>query len=164
MPHLPMLPGLDHIHPLLIHFPLTLFFVAPVFVLVAGLAKTTTRRTLLMSALALMLLGVASTFAAFEAGQSAVASVTPAGEVRSVVERHQDLASLALSSLAAATLLFGVALLICTGFHLRMYELTAVLPLGSFVFYALGIFWLISAAYYGERLVHEFGVGGFEKF
>ena len=36
MPQLPMIPGWDGIHPLLIHFPLTLFFLAPVFVLFAA--------------------------------------------------------------------------------------------------------------------------------
>jgi hypothetical protein len=85
--------------------------------------------------------------------------VTPAGEVRTVVERHQELASLARSSLTAATLLFGLTLLICTCFHLQIDELTGVLPVGSVVFYALGLFWLINTAYYGERLVHEFGMG-----
>ena len=39
MPQLPMIPGWDGIHPLLIHFPLTLFFVAPVFVLFARFTK-----------------------------------------------------------------------------------------------------------------------------
>ena len=76
MPQLPMIPGWDGIHPLLIHFPLTLFFLAPVFVLFAGFAKTTTRRTFLVSALTVMLLGIASTYAAFEAGQTAAATVT----------------------------------------------------------------------------------------
>jgi uncharacterized membrane protein len=159
MPQLPMIPGWDGIHPLLIHFPVTLFFLAPMFVLLAGFAKTTARHTFLISALTVMLLGIASTYAAFEAGQAAAATVTPAGEVRTVVERHQELASLARSSLTAATLLFGLTLLICTCFHLQIHELTGVLPLGSVVFYALGLFWLINTAYYGERLVHQFGVG-----
>jgi uncharacterized membrane protein len=159
MPQLPMIPGWDGIHPLLIHFPLTLFFLAPVFILFAGFAKTTTRRTFLISALTVMLLGIASTYAAFEAGQTAAATVTPTGEVRTIVEQHQELASLARSSLTAATVLFGLTLLICTCFHLQIHELTGVLPLGSVVFYALGLFWLINTAYYGERLVHEFGMG-----
>ena len=159
MPQLPMIPGWDGIHPLLIHFPVTLFFLAPVFVLFAGFAKTTTRHTFLISALTVMLLGIASTYAAFEAGQTAAATVIPTGEVWTVVEQHQELASLARSSLTAATLLFGLTLLICTCFRLQIHELTGVLPLGSVVFYALGLFWLIDAAYYGERLVHEFGVG-----
>jgi uncharacterized membrane protein len=159
MLQLPMIPGWDGIHPLLIHFPLTLFFLAPVFVLFAGFTKATIRRTFLISALTVMLLGITSTYVAFEAGQTAAASVTRTGEVRTVVERHQEFANLARSNLTVATLLFGLSLLICRLLHLQMHELTGVLPLGSVVFYALGLFWLINTAYHGERLVHEFGVG-----
>lgn len=159
MAQLPMLPGWDGIHPLLIHFPLTLFFLAPVFVLFAGLTKATTRRAFLISALTVLLLGITLTYAAFAAGQTAAASVTRTEEVRTVVDRHQELAGLARSSLTAATLLFGLTLLLCTCFHLQPHELTGVLPLGSVVFYALGLFWLINTAYHGERLVHEFGMG-----
>ena len=159
MPQLPAIPGLDGIHPELIHFPLTLFFLAPALVLFATFTQTLTRRTFLISVLTVMLLGIASTHAALEAGRTAAATVTPTGAVRTVVERHQELASLARGGLTAGTLLFGLTLLIGICFHLRMHELTGVFPLGSFVFHALGLFWLINAAYDGERLVHEFGVG-----
>ena len=159
MPQLPTIPRWDGIHPLLIHFPLTLFFVAPVFVLFARFTKDTTQRTFLISALTVMLLGITLTYIAFEAGQTAAASVTRTEEVRTVVDRHQELAGLARSSLTAAILLFSLSFLMCMCFHLQPHELTSVLPLGSVVFYALGLFWLINTAYQGERLVHEFGVG-----
>ena len=158
MHQLTMIPGWDGIHPLLIHFPLTLFFLAPVFVFFANVTKAATRRTFLICALTVMLLGITSTYAAFEVGQTAAGSVTRTGEVRTVMERHQELASLARSSLTAATLLFDLTFLICRCFHLRVHELTGVLPLGSVVFYALGLFWLINTAYHGERLAHEFSV------
>ena len=161
MAHLPVIPGWDGIHPLLIHFPLTLFFLAPVFILFASFTKAATRRTFLISALTVMLLGLTLTYAAFEAGQAAAASKTRSEELRTVVDRHRELASLARSSLTMGTSLYGLTLLICRWFHLRMHELTSALPLGSFVFYALGLFWLINTAYHGERLVHEFGVGSF---
>jgi hypothetical protein len=106
-----------------------------------------------------MLLGIASTYAAVEAGKTAAAAVTPTDEVQPVIERHHELASLARSSFTAATLLFGLTLLICMWFRLQVHELIGVLPLGSVVFYSLGLFWLINTAYHGERLVHEFGVG-----
>jgi uncharacterized membrane protein len=158
MLELPMLPGWSEIHPLLIHFPLTLFFLAPVFVLLASFTKDATRRTFLLSALITMLLGVTSIYVAFAAGQAAAASVHEMGEVQTIVERHQEFASFARNSLAMATLLFGLMLLICSLFHLQVRELTCVLPLGSLTFYALGLLWLIYAAYNGERLVHEFGI------
>ena len=84
MAQLPMIPGWDGIHPLLIHFPLSLFFLAPVFVLFASLTKATTRRTFLISALTVMFLGITLTYAAFAAGQAAAASVTRSEEVRAI--------------------------------------------------------------------------------
>jgi hypothetical protein len=110
----------------LIHFPLASFFLAPVFALFAGFTKATTRRTFLISALTVMLLGITSTYAAFEAGQTAAASVTRTGEVRTVVERHQEFANLARSSLTMATLLFGLSLLICRLFHRYLARLSII--------------------------------------
>ena len=81
--------------------------------------------------------------------------MTEAGELRTAIERHQKLASLARSSRTVATLLFGTTLLICTCLHLQLHELTSVLPLGSVLFYGLGLFWLINTANHGERLVHD---------
>lgn len=159
MVHLPMFPGWDGIHPLLIHFPLTLFFLVPVFGSMAALTKATVRRTFLVSSLVAMLLGTISIYVAFDAGESA-ATNNPIGEASAVMERHHELAGLARSSLTGATLLFSLTLLLCLSFHFSLGELTAVLPLGSAIFYGFGLFWLVHTAYQGERLVHEFGIGG----
>lgn len=158
MLQLPMFPGWDGIHPLLIHFPLTLFFLAPVFCLMAAATKAAMRRAFLISTLTLMLFGTISTYGAFAAGQAA-ATQDMSIEALATLERHRQLAELARSSFTLATLLFGLALAICGFFHLRVRELASILPVGAAVFYVLGLFWLIHAAYQGERLVHEFCVG-----
>lgn len=157
MLQLPMFPGWDGIHPLLIHFPLTLFFVAPVFALIAVFTKAATRQAFLLSTLLLMLFGTISTYVAFEAGEAVIAEGF-SKEALATVERHRELADLARGSFTMATFLFGLALGICGFLHLRVRELTGVLPLGVAVFYLLGLFWLIQAAYQGERLVHEAGL------
>ncbi len=150
--------GWDGMHPLLIHFPLMLFFLAPVFALTAACSRAAVRRAFLMSTLMLMLFGTISTHVAFEAGEAA-ATANLNQEANAIIERHRKFADLTRSSFTAATLLFGVTLAICTLFHLGLRELTGVLPLGAAVFYALGLFWLIHAVGQGERLVHEFGLG-----
>lgn len=71
---------------------------------------------------------------------------------------HQRLAGHARSSLTLATILFGLGLLICRVSGLHPFELTALFPLGFVTFYGFGLFWLLNAAYNGERLVHEFGI------
>ena len=158
MLQLPMFPGWDGIHPLLIHFPLTLFFLAPVFALMAAFTKAATRRAFLIATLVLMLLGTISTYIAFEAGKAATGNGFNQ-EALAIVERHRELAELTRGSFTVATVLFGLSLALCTFLDLRVRELTGVLPLGAAVFYVLGLFWLIHAGYQGERLVHEFGVG-----
>lgn len=158
MLQLQMFPGWDGIHPLLIHFPLTLFFLAPAFALMAAFTKAATRRAFLISTFLLMVLGTVLTYVAFEVGEAAVAGDF-SKEALAIVERHRELADLTRSSFTLATLLFGLALGICGFLHLHIGELTGVLPLGAAVFYVLGLFWLIHAACQGERLVHEFGVG-----
>jgi uncharacterized membrane protein len=158
MLQLPMFPGGDGIHPLLIHFPLTLFFLAPVFALLAASTKAATRRAFLLSTLLLMLLGTISTYVAFEAGEAAITEGLTK-EALAMVDRHREFADLTRSSFTLATLLFGLTLAICSSLHLRIRELTGVLPLGVAAFYVFGLFWLIHTAYQGERLVHEIGVG-----
>ena len=92
------------------------------------------------------------------AGQAAARAANPI-QVQLVVERHGMFADLARSSLTLATLLFGLTLLVCVRLDLGVRELIGGLPLGTAVFYGLGLFWLAHTAYEGERLVHEFGVG-----
>lgn len=159
MLQLPMIPGWDGMHPLLTHFPLTLFFLGPIFVLMASFTKATTRRAFMISAIITLILGVVSTHIAFVAGRATAASLSWIGEVNMLLERHQEFASSTRSSFTLAVLLFGLIMLICRLLHLHVRELTVVLPLAAITFYGLGLFWLINTACTGERLVHEFGVG-----
>jgi uncharacterized membrane protein len=153
-----MIPGWNGMHPLLTHFALTLFFLGPIFVLLASFTKATTSRTFLISAIVTLILGVASTHVAFAAGRATAASLSWTGEVKMLFECHQEFASSTRVSFTLAVSLFGLIMLICRLFHLDVRELTGVLPLGATIFYGLGLFWLINTAYTGERLVHEFGV------
>jgi hypothetical protein len=107
-----------------------------------------------------MVLATASMYIAFETGEAAGAIANRTAEIKANLEHHQKLADDSRSSFTMATVLFGVVILMRKLFHLHTHELTAVLPIGFVVFYALGLFWLINTAYAGERLVHELGVTG----
>ena len=159
MLQVPMIPTWDRVHPLLAHFPLTVFFLGPVFLLLAFFTKATTRRTFLISATIILVLGVISTHVAVASGRATIASLSLTDEARILFERHQEFAGSTLSCFTLAVLLLGGMMVICRGFHLQVRELTGVLPLGTIIFYGLGLFWLINTAYTGERLVHDFGVG-----
>ncbi|HEX7423748.1 MAG TPA: DUF2231 domain-containing protein [Terriglobales bacterium] len=160
MPQLSMIPGWDGLHPMIIHFPIVLFVLAPLFLLFAAFTRTDRRSMVLCSALILMVLATISLYLAFETGGTAGTLIKRRAEITTVVEHHQEFADLSRSSFTAATALFSLVLLIRRLLHLHTRELTAVLPLGFVAFYGLGLFWLIHTAYNGERLVHEFGVKG----
>ncbi len=161
MPDLPYVPDRQSIHLLVIHFPLVLLFVAPVLGCFAALTSGQTRRTLLTSAICLTVLGTGCLYAAFESGQTAAQQIN-ASEVQSVLSRHFEYASVAVRCFTISMLLLAVCLLLCRLLRLALNELSLLLPLGATAFYALGLVWLVHAAYNGERLVHEFGIGRIE--
>jgi uncharacterized membrane protein len=158
MPQLPMIPSWDALHPMIIHFPIVLFLLPPVFLLFTALARTDRRFVFLCSALILMVLAMTSIYIAFETGEAAGGLANRTAEIKATLEHHQKLADHSRSSFTMATALFGLVILMRRLFHLHTHDLTAVLPLGFVVFYALGLFWLINTAHAGERLVHELGV------
>jgi|SRR5450759_3786873 uncharacterized membrane protein len=160
MPQLLMIPSWDRLHPMIIHFPIVLFLLPPLFLLFAAFTRTDRRSMLLCSALILMVLATSSLYVAFETGEAAETLINRRAEITVVVEHHQEFANLSRSSFTVATALLGMVLLIRRVLHLHTHELTAVLPLGFVAFYGLGLFWLVHTAYNGERLVHEFGVKG----
>ncbi len=161
MPEHPYLPDRQSIHVLVIHFPLVLLFVAPVLGCFAAFTRGQTRRTLLTSAICLTALGTGCLYAAFESGRSAALQVN-AAEVQNILVRHFEYASVAVRCFTLSMLLLALCLLLSKLLRLALNELSLLLPLGVTAFYALGLLWLVHAAYNGERLVHEFGVGRIE--
>jgi uncharacterized membrane protein len=160
MPQLPLIPSWQGVHPLITHFPIALLLLAPLFLVFAAYTQADKRSTFLASALIVMVLGTGSMYVAYEAGKAAARVVERSGGIEAIVEHHQQLAGHARFSFTLATVLFGLCLLICRVSHVHPSELTAFLPVGFVTLYGLGLFWLLNAAYNGERLVHEFGVRG----
>src|SRR5512142_2113369 len=89
---LPPLPSFDALHPLIIHFPVVLLLVAPLFVLMGALLPPRKARPVLAAALLLMLLGAVTVFFAIVTGEAAgnLADRTP--QINAVLERHEHLA------------------------------------------------------------------------
>src|SRR5512140_602898 len=88
---LPPLPTWDGLHPLVTHFPIALLLVAPLF-LVLGLVRRSSGRPFLLAALLLMALGTIAIFVAVPTGEAAgrLAERTPL--VSKALERHEELA------------------------------------------------------------------------
>jgi len=157
MMHSPSILSWNALHPLVIHFPIALLLIAPLFVIVGAVISPPKGRGFLVSALILMVLGTASAFLAVETGEAAgqVAGSTPA--IKATLEQHQDLAGTTLVLFSLLTVAFA-ALLFVPGSRELDRRVNAALLAAFLIFYATGALFLVNTARHGGRLVHEFGV------
>lgn len=159
---LPPMPTWEGLHPLIVHFPIALLLVAPLFGLfglLATLRSPSKGRPLLVAALLLMVLGTASAFLAAETGEAAakIASRTP--QISSVIEQHEDLAETVQITFSALTVVFGGILFVPKLLRREPSRgvLTALLA-AFLIAYSAGALVLANTAHAGGRLVHELGV------
>jgi hypothetical protein len=68
---LPPIPSWAGLHPLMIHFPIALLLVAPLFIVAGAILSPRKSRPAMMAALLLMVLGTVSIFVAVESGEAA---------------------------------------------------------------------------------------------
>jgi uncharacterized membrane protein len=159
MLNLPFLPSWNGLHPLIVHFPIALLFVAPLFVILGIVVGPLKGRPFLVSALILMALGTGSIFVAVETGELASELVRSTSAVRAVLQQHQNLAEttevlFTLLTVVLAALLFAPKLL---RRELGLRVLVALLA-AFLLFYITGALFLVKTAHQGARLVHELGV------
>jgi uncharacterized membrane protein len=159
MQALPPIPSWTELHPLVIHFPIALLLVAPLFIIAGIIVNPQKGRSFLIAALVLMLLGTAGAFLAIATGEAAgeVAERTPA--VSAVLERHEELAEMTRIVFSVLTLLFAAILSLPRLLKREASGVAArILPLAFLVFYSAGAVILVNTAHNGGRLVHELGV------
>ena len=156
-----MLPGLPPwagMHPLLVHFPIALLFITPLFLLLAVVLGRQNRAWAL-TALLLTIMGTVGIFAAAASGEAAGKLVERTPEIDAVLERHEHLAEAARGVFSGLTLGFAALVLVPIALkrelprrvHVSCHLLFMVVFLG-----ALGF--LVQIAHQGGRLVHQLGV------
>lgn len=149
------------LHPLIIHFPIALLLVAPLFVIVGALLPSSRGRSFLVTGFILVFLGSATLFLAVASGEAAARAVSQAPEVRLVLAEHERFAQTSQILFSALTLAFA-ALLFVPRYLRRELEpkLHSELLAVFLIFYLAGALLLVNAARQGTRLVHEFGITG----
>jgi len=156
---LPPVPNWTELHPLVIHFPIALLLVAPLFI-VAGIVMNPQKgRPFLVTALALMILGTVGTVVAVLTGEAAAEVTHRSAGVSAVLERHQELAEITRDIFGLLSVIFAAILFVPR--LLKRETTTAaarILPLAFLLFYGAGTVVLVNTAHNGGRLVHEFGV------
>jgi len=159
MQALPPIPNWSELHPLVIHFPIALLLVAPLFIIAGILMNPQKGRPFLIAAFSLMLLGTAGTFLAIATGEAAGQVAERTAAMSAVLERHEDLAETTRIIFSVLTVIFATILFLPR--LLKRETTTAVariLPLAFLLFYGAGTVVLVNTAHNGGRLVHELGI------
>ncbi len=159
MIQLPPIPTWDALHPLIIHFPIALLFIAPLFIVLGAAMKPDKGRSYLIAALVLMLVGTLTTFVAAQTGEAAGKLTERTPQINAVLEHHERLAEATQVSFSVLSVIFAAIVFVPRLMRRESTRMIAtVLPLVYLLFYGAGILLLSNTAHNGGRLVHEFGV------
>jgi uncharacterized membrane protein len=145
-------------HPLLVHFPIALLFITPLFLLLAVLLGRQNRAWAL-TALLLTIMGTVGIFAAAASGEAAGKLVERTPEIDAVLERHEHLAEAARGVFSGLTLGFAALVIVPIALQRELPRWVHVSCYVLFMGFSLGALgFLVQISHQGGRLVHQFGV------
>lgn len=156
---LPPMPTIDSAHPIVVHFPIALLLVAPVFVVI-GLVLRKRGTPFAISALVLMILGTIGTFAAVFTGEAAGELAIKTPDVAAAIEHHEEMAEQSRLFFSILTVVF--AAIIVAPWVIPVLRKRAWIPVAATIVF-LGAYMgaslvLVNTGHDGGRLVHEYGV------
>ncbi len=154
---LPPMPRYDALHPIVVHFPIALLMVAPVFIVLAMCLKKQAK-AMLLSGLVLVLIGTGFAFLATSTGEAADGFVPDVPGASETLGKHEDLAELARNLFSGVSLLLALltAFVWIRDTKLKHGHLV-IMCIVMLLIYAWPTVVLINAGHEGGRLVHEFG-------
>jgi uncharacterized membrane protein len=148
----------DALHPLVIHFPIALLVVAPLFLLL-GMFLKRNARAFALSALILILLGTVGTYFAVETGEAGARLVERTPEINAVLEEHQELAEQTRLIFSILTVVYAGLLFVPLLLKKELGFVWRLAAHGIFLLvYAGCLLSLADTAHLGGRLVHQLGV------
>lgn len=154
----PPIPSWDALHPMIIHFPIALLLISPLFIFLGALLRPGQGRPYQVAAMALLLMGTAGTFVAVESGEAAAELTERSPGAEQVLHTHEALAERTRAMFTVLSIIFLALLVVPPWLKQSENRLTAtILPLAFLVFYGAGVLLLLNTAHNGGRLVHEFG-------
>lgn len=153
----PPLPPWNGMHPLVIHFPIALIIVAPLFVVLGLLIKPRTREFIGVSAL-LMILAAGGALLATSTGSAAEHLAEKVPGAKAILHEHEELGESAevFAIALAAALVVGFASL-CIWRPKLPRGVIIGFGMVYLVGHAAGMLVVANTAHQGGRLVHEFG-------
>ncbi|HEY7307546.1 MAG TPA: DUF2231 domain-containing protein [Bryobacteraceae bacterium] len=107
---IPPLPTWDALHPLIVHFPIALLLVAPLFLVAAIALPRNKAKHAILGGFVLLLLGTGSLVLAVETGEATAEQVNKTPQIQSVLHDHEELAETTEAIFGASTVLFAALL------------------------------------------------------
>jgi uncharacterized membrane protein len=151
------MPRYEGLHPMVVHFPIALLLVAPVFIVLAMCLKKQAK-AMLLSALVLVLMGTAFAFLATSTGEAAEDFVPDVTAARVVLGAHEEQAEMARNLFAGVALLLAVVTAVVWVRDTKLKHSHVVMMCGLMLLvYVWPAVVLMNAGHEGARLVHEFG-------
>lgn len=153
----PPIPSWDGLHPLVVHFPVALLLVAPLFVLLGLMPRIGGRFA--WAALVLLVLGTVGAYVAVESGEAAARLAQRTDVVTELIEQHEELAEAVRTFYTIMTLVYAAVLIVPVVLKKRLPRFVPIVA-GVLVFIALAIGNLMVAntGHLGGLLVHREGV------
>lgn len=154
----PPMPTWDSLHPLIIHFPIALLMVAPLFVL-AGLVCKDCGKWIHLAALALMVMGTLGAFVAVSTGEAAAELALRTPAVEAALEHHEEMAETTQVVFAILTSIYALLVIVPWAMRKPLPARVLIPAHGAFVLLFGGsLVLLVNTAHQGGLLVHEYGV------
>jgi uncharacterized membrane protein len=144
------------VHALVVHFPVALLLVAPLFLCAGALMRPDRARVFALATLLLMILGTTGGWIAVATGKSA-AEASAQGGAAGMIQHHEQLAETTSAVFTLLTPSYAAIVLLSFRQPQRGRMVTSVLPLAFLVVYLGGAILLAKTAHEGGRL-HELGV------
>jgi len=155
---LPPIPPWEGLHPLVVHFPIALLLIAPLFIII-GLIWRSQRRGFLLAALTLMVLGTAGAYVAVETGEAAGELALRTPPVNEAIEEHEELAETSRTVFSILTVFFAALVVVPMAMGKETKgPLQVSAHVAFIVIYMGGSALLANTAHHGGLLVHEYGI------
>jgi len=155
----PPIPPFEGMHVLVVHFPIALLLVAPLFMFLA-MVMPVRLRWCSFAALILLALGTAGVLAAIATGEAARDAVEKGSDAMfRVLAEHEQLAGIVRNVFIIVTVLYGLFVLLPSVIR-RWITASYLVPVHAvFLLVLLGANLLVAnTAHTGGRLVHQYGV------
>lgn len=159
MLQIPPMPSWNSLHPFIVHFPIALLLLCPLFILISTILPPPKGRPYMAASLLVLLLGTVAIFVSMSTGEATGVHSSQAGPATAILKSHRDLAD------ETSVLFSGLSIILIGVFALpqvlkqketRLFS--TVLPLAYLALYSVGIVFLANTTHTGGRLVHEYGV------